>query len=900
MTTQEKSLTTTAVSFTEQIRAALNHFAEPDWLGEQSPLAAPYFLGTALGEAVTAVQRGEALQAALISAADRLWNEPIPETRNDLETAVQDERKEQGNKGLRYHYLLLELRYFRRFFRPADSPTADNDIAICDYLSISRASYFNHLKAAQQTLGDALLAQLQPTFRLEQPLHLPAQLIGREALITHSLEALQAGQSVALSGMGGSGKTTLAAAVAQAWPHAVFWYTLRPAFNDQLDGLIFSLAAFLHQNGASQLWQQLVADGSVLTNYALILALIRQDLAHIPPPLFCFDEIDVLHAEDDLWTETQVQLREFIDSLRPHAPLLVLGQHHSLYLDRHFEVPNLTLPQQIAFLADWNITLSPVEQHRLYEYANGNPRLLLLCTILINTGMPLQTILTELPQTAALRALWERLWQRLQPDERALLQRIAVFRSPAPADGWGEAQAALLRLQERALVQTDNAGGLALLPAFRDLLLADWQRFPQAQREAFHLLAADMRASRGEFTAVAYHLIQANEAALAVHLWYPQRQLEIRRGFATAALALFQQLSERHLPQEEQQALALIRAELLQLTGQAQEGLQQIEAVSWPPNSELTVRAALLRGDFLNELGYPQQALNRYEDGIAVITRLWNRLVRLRYQRGTVFVQQKMLDAARQEAQMAQHEAAFLQGMVADEYGRYEQAITFYQQALQLAEQIGYEKGVAQTHRALATTFGRQAKLDEVKKHAQVAINYFAQIGDRLNQERLNSTLAATFFQAGQFEEAIAVAEPTVAYFAEMGLTFWTAVTAATLAEAYYETRQFDLAIQTAQKVMALEENQTQPYALHTLGMVTSAQGDPALAGKYFQQSQQIATANGDRFMAAYAWRALGQTQLAQNRSIEAKEALQQAIELFTSLNLAHEVETTQALFPKA
>ena len=328
--------------------------------------------------------------------------------------------------------------------------------------------------------------------------------------------------------------------------------------------------------------------------------------------------------------------------------------------------------------------------------------------------------------------------------------------------------------------------------------------------------------------------------------------------------------------------------------------MQQIEAVSWPPNSELTVRAALLRGDFLNELGYPQQALNRYEDGIAVITRLWNRLVRLRYQRGTVFVQQKMLDAASQEAQMAQHEAAFLQGMVADEYGRYEQAITFYQQALLLAEQISYEKGVAQSHRALATTFGRQAKLDEVKKHAQAAVNYFAQTGDRLNQERLNSTLAATYFQAGQFEEAIAVAEPTVAYFAEMGLTFWTAVTAATLAEAYFETEQFDLAIQTAQKVIALEENQTHPYALHTLGMVTSAQGDPTLAEKYFQQSQQIAAANGDRFMAAYAWRALGQTQLAQNRSIEAKEALQQAIELFTSLNLAHEVEMTQALFPKA
>ena len=794
--------------------------------------------------------------------------------------------------------MLLELRYFRRFFRAVDAPVADNDIAICDYLNISRASYFNHLKDAQQTLGEALLAQLQPTFRLEQPLRLPSRLIGRKALLTHSLKALQSGQSVALSGMGGSGKTTLAAAIAQEWPQAVFWYTLRPFFNDQLEGLIFSLGAFLHRQGASQLWQQIVADGGITANYDLILANIRQGLAQIPAPLLCFDEIDVLHAENDLWTEAQVQLREFIDSLRPYAPMLVLGQHHSLYLDQHFELPNLTLPQQIAFLAEWQVSISPTEQHRLYEYTNGNPRLLLLCAVLAGSGMILESLLTELPQTAALRALWERLWQRLQPDERAVLQRLAVFRSPAPADGWHEGQAAVQRLRDRALVQIDGTGSLTLLPAFRDLLLADWQRFPLAQREEYHLLAADMRAARGEVTAVAYHLIQADEAALAIQLWYPQRQLEIRRGFASTALALFQQVSERHLPQEEQQALALIRAELLQLTGQVDKGLQQIEAVRWSQQSELSVQAELLRGDFLNELGYPQQALARYEEGIVVIMRLLSRLVRFRYQRGTVFVQQKLLDAAWQEAHIAQHEATFLQGMVADEYGRYEQAITFYQQALQLAQQNGNEKGMAKTHRALATTFGRQAKLAEVKAHAQAAATFFEQTGDRLNQERLNSTLAATYFQAGQFAEAIAVAEPTVAYFEEMGLSFWTAVTASTLAEAYYETGQLALAVQTAQKVLRLEETQTHPYALYTLGLVASAQGEHVLAENQFRQSQQIAEANGDRFMAAYAWRALGKAQLAQDRPAEAKQALQQATELFTSLNLAHEAETTQNVLP--
>jgi hypothetical protein len=34
--------------FARSVEIALEHFADPAWLGEHSPLAAPYFLGDAL------------------------------------------------------------------------------------------------------------------------------------------------------------------------------------------------------------------------------------------------------------------------------------------------------------------------------------------------------------------------------------------------------------------------------------------------------------------------------------------------------------------------------------------------------------------------------------------------------------------------------------------------------------------------------------------------------------------------------------------------------------------------------------------------------------------------------------------------------------------------------------
>lgn len=894
MTTGKKQKAATAVSFTEQIRAALNHYDDPEWLGGESPLAAPYFLGDALSGGTTARERGEALRIALQQAAASLWPGELPTTRSELETAVNEERQQQGSKGLRYRYLLLELRYLRQIFRSSEAPAPDNDIALCDYLSISRASYFNHLKTAQQALADALLTQCQPTLHLERPLPPEDTLIGRDELLAHCLNDLQSGQSVALSGMGGSGKTTLAAAIVNQWDGSAFWYTIRPTLNDQADSLIFSLGAFLQQQGASTLWQQLVADGGTISSYDLALAAVRSDLSHLPNPLLCIDEMDSLTSSDDFVQPQHVQMREFIDGLRQSAALLVAGQQHVLYLDRHYQLSNLSLPQQILFFEQRSIQLTAPEQQQLHEYTGGNPRLLQLCAALAQMGMPVATMLADLPQTSALQALWERLWQRLEADEQLLLQRVAIFRSAVPADGWAEAAEALRRLRLRHLLQADGRGGLTLLPAFRALLLADWQRFPAAKREECHLLAAEMRLVRGEYTAVAHHLIQAHEDALAIQLWYPQRALEIQRGFAAMAQATFQKISTRHLPDEEKQALALIRAELLRLTGHVEAGLQEIQSVKWPTGSELTLRAELLRGDFLNELGYPQQALTRYEDGIAVTLRLLNRLVRFRYQRGTVFVQQKDLDAAWQEAQLAQHEAAFLQGMVFDEQGRYAEAIAAYEQAILFAEQLNYEAGLAQAHRALANVYGRNAQLEKAIQHTQRASQIFEHLGDKLNQERVNSTLAATYFQVGQFDKAVATAEPAVAYFETMGIQFWTAVTASTLAEAYFEVGELDKARETAEKVLRLEETQTFPYALYTLGLIAKAEAKWMQAESCFQQSQQIAADNGDRFMEAYAWRALGDVQMAAAQPENAATSWQHALSLFESLELIQEIEVTK------
>ncbi|MEZ4590749.1 MAG: tetratricopeptide repeat protein [Chloroflexota bacterium] len=890
--------------FHDQMRLALNNFDDSAWLGAESPLAAPYFLGDALQrspDGETAVGRGQALQKILKQAADTLWpHDRLPRTREELEEMVAEERRDQGNKGNGYLYLLLDLRYFRTYFRPLDYPKAGQEQDIIEYLGVGRSPYFRHLKAAREALADALLGQLHPTYRLERPFLPQTALLGRHQLIQNAIQALQKGQTVSLTGMGGMGKTAVAATLASQWPHETFWFTIRPTFNDDLASLLFSLGQFLHQQGASRLWLQLVADGGKVEKPSLALAQLRADLHQLTaaPPLFCMDEVDLLQQETDIISLSHLRLREFLASFSQSAPLLLVGQQAILPADLELSLMGLTAVQVTELLAAANLTGSPAEIDQLTAYTGGNPRFLHLCVALHDGQQSLTELMQRLPQVPSLRALLARLRQRLSPAERGLLAQLAVFRSPAPQDAWPDesAQTALARLRQRQIVQEDGAGGVALLPVIRDLVLADWQWLPTEQREQCHLAAANIRAVRGEYTAAAYHFVQAGEGETAVHIWFPHRQQEIQRGQAKAALTLFEQLSPKRLPSQAREALALLRAELYRLAGQPEEGLAALQTTRWHKASEMAVQAQALKGGFLNALGYPQQAAESLQQGKEMIQRLLRQLVRFRYQQTQHHLQQREMTEAWREALLVQYEAEHLQGMVREEQGNYDEAYQHYQQALALAKSVPYEAGVAQIQRELAVILGRQGRLAEAVPHAEAAIRYFAQIGDRMGQEMVRNALAVAHIQAGQFAEAIAVAEPSLPFFEEAGMPFWTAVTAANLAEAHYEVGNLEEAQAMAHKVLQTEETHAYPYAQFTLGLVAQAEGELGTAVAHFTESRNQAQRNDDTYMAAYAWRALGSVLIAQGETESGQEALAEARRQFKQLGLTAELEKTERL----
>ncbi|MEM7111420.1 MAG: hypothetical protein AAF614_03250 [Chloroflexota bacterium] len=882
---------TTPIVFTTYIRHALEHFHDPDWLGTHSPLATPYFLGHHLSNETTAVLRGRVLQTVLHQAATALWDGALPSSSQQLVAEALTERDGLGaTKSRRYHYLLLELYYFRHYFAPQQPPLAKvNDILA--FVATSKTRFFSHLKKVIPQLGEQLLRQVQPTFRLESP-RIPRELVGRNDLLTRCLRGLKQGEAVAISGGGGMGKTALGTAVCAAWPHPVFWYTIRPGLNDQLDSFLFALGHFLYQQGASKLWLQTLAAQGKLLDTNLALGLLRDDLQTVATLLICVDEIDRLGQLMER-SARHSQLLELLESLQHEAPLLLIGQNIPLDLPHHLALDGLTKSQIETFLARAGISLDATTMQRLQQQTHGNPRLLEILVALYKSGAEPFADWAQLRRAPALASLLERLWKRLSAAEQSLLGQLAVFQQAAPADVWQAQDGVLDALIDRLLIQQDGQGGITLLPLIRDLL---YQQLLPEQRDAYHRQAAGLWVARGAYTAAAYHWWRAGEVETAVSTWYPQRQLEVERGQAPAALHIFGQISLNRVQGNAQRQLKLIRNQLYLLRGQAENVLKDVQPLSWPPTPEAQQEKAAVEtqeAEATTMLGEYDAALEKYDAALMTLAQITNTTLEARFKRNTIHFSTGNQQAALAELQQAKFETARLEGYIQWRTGNFAQAREHLTQASSLAVQ---PQAKAQIDGLLSANASRSGHLDQARQHAERSITYYQQIGDRFNAERTRANLAGAYIDAGDFGPAITLSEQTLPFFKQINNGGWVATISSNLAEAYYETGNIEKAKEMAFAVLHLEDQYTHPYALYTLGLVHQHEGAWQNAAESFQRGIVVAQQNADKFIEAYLHRALGKLCQTQGREQLATRSLQTALAYFSEMGLTHEANETEAL----
>lgn len=817
----------TADGFSRAVEEALERVNDAAWLGRQSPLAAPYFLGAAMGpgEGADPASRGRALRQALEAASQEL---------------ASDQRE------------TLNASFFKR------NPNLNN-AGVALSLHKSEATYYRNRAAALDAIASAFLAQVAPPLRREQPA--PIDLIGRDAVLTDAEAALRAGGSVSLIGPGGIGKSTLATALSArwpGWPTTVFWHTIRPGLSDGAPELIFALGHFLRDVGAPNTWRQLVADnGSTPPSRAL--GLLRHDLSTLAGrmPLLIIDEADRLRDDNRI----QAQTLRLLEDLRGLAPLLIAGQRMALDTTQAVTLKGLDASEIRSLFASLRAPEPvPDEIERVLTLTRGNPALLRLYAAMRRAGERADALLRQLARAPSLEPLLTRTWGSLPPDVREVLFEIAVFRGAAPADLWRDAQTAIDTLRERELLRADAQGGLHLPAYALDFVL---ERIPTELKAALHLRAAEAREARGEMTEAAWHYVQAGHPANAVWLWARHLRQERALGRGPMAAALFSQVRDTDLPNDDdRRALALVRAELQRLLGDGTESEAAVQGASWPATHPLTPRARQLLGDALAAQGRLEQAAQSYRDGLDALAGFPGaRAVDLRTRLGHLALN-RMRDPgqAGEQALLAQIKALEFMGEVDEDALRFKRARRRYQLALALSDRLPFNTNT-RWHALgnLGRVCWKMGDLDTSARHLREAIQLSRAAGNVISPLYHLMNLTACHIQAGRHDEALAAAVEGLSLARPLGNPFLIAGLSSNAGEACCHLGRLEEAERYALEALRQEEAAMQPYASIVMGMVQRARGQADTARASFRAALDAALDIQDAYAEAAARRALGE-----------------------------------------
>jgi tetratricopeptide (TPR) repeat protein len=851
--------------FREQLTAALENLNDLEWLGTHSPLATLYFLGEHLLCRPEADQspagRGQVLRSLLWKTAQEM-------------IAAYGE----------YNYKVLAYTFFRSL----------SVAEICHQLNISRATYYRHRYKAIQQLEALLIRQLRPALRIEEPPTGGGNLFGQEAILAHCLQQLRADKMVALTGSGGVGKTTLGSQLATNWlPPSVFWYTFRPGLNDQLNSLLFNLAYFLYRQGSSTLWLQLVANmekSASQTNVEMLLALLRHDLSQVQEkgPLLCFDEVDLLYPQD---IEEHAAIVSFLQSMNGLTPTLLMGQQIPLPVEELVILEGLPVAAIKQMVTEAGLTLDYNDLESLQAYTQGNARLLRLFIALHRSGEPPAQILARLSSTPSVEFLLGRVWQRLDENDQSLLSSLSVFRRPAPGDTWPNSLT-LNKLIQWRLVQPDEQGSISLTPVFRSII---YRQLPAEERELLHRQAAVIRAERGEYTAAAYHYICGGQPETAIWLWDTHRRQEIDQGQGQAALQLFEQLSTSHLSAPAKETLVLLRSKLRMLGGDYGKIRADLQTIAWQ-TPLLKGRSKRIAGDIAYESSQFDKAIGSYRDALETMETVGRELALLHKEMGKVYEQKRDLDAAWQEALLAQYEVEDLKGNIQSNKGNFSEARGHYEVALDLAQALRHVEGEGRTHNNLGWLLKQQGDFETANDHWQKAGECYRQIGNLLWQAGIKINQAVAHTETGRPQAALPLLQDALSVFKSLNHPRGKAIAHANLAEAHLSLGNLETAELFARRALEDEEPNVLAASFHTLAEIALAQTRLLETETFCLKAIEHARNSQDLLNEGLSWRTIGKSYLARNEKNNAREALARAIEIFQQLELDQEIETTESI----
>lgn len=291
----------------------------------------------------------------------------------------------------------------------------------------------------------------------------PAPFVGRDQELAHALRQLEQRGVIALTGMAGSGKTALAAAIVQANDQPALWIDIRTDLIDGVDPLLWRLAQPLAAEEPG-LWDLLNQAQQRSWNYPAVIRL-QMILAAFARQnhelLICIDTLEA--ASDSSLAALLAGLCHYAaNTTETRIKLIVIGRSLPYELELYALPPLQGLPPES--IREWaqqrGLVLDLETAQAVYQRTAGNT---LALERLLHPPQRDPIRLSDLAVSARVRSFIKIILEGLTDDERGLLAYLATRpdqRDSVPI----ERVMQLLRLEELQLVSSSPPNTILVHP----------------------------------------------------------------------------------------------------------------------------------------------------------------------------------------------------------------------------------------------------------------------------------------------------------------------------------------------------------------------------------------------------------------------------------------------------
>lgn len=556
---------------------------------------------------------------------------------------------------------------------------------------------------------------------------------------------------VALCGLPGTGKTTLAANLAReiAQGRPVLWMTFVQNVNVAAQAILHQIGLFLYARGHKTVAPLIsrAVDPVPTISIDQQINLVSKALS-AEEILLCFDDVHFLEGE----------------SLNVLERLLAASTSQCLIASRSdISIPGITQltlggleeDQGQALISKLGAQLEGPVAKRLLEKAGGNPMLIRLAIgqMLDRQVDPMDFLqhLERQPRVAAF--LLDTILRDLQIVSWHLLSVLAVFRQPLDLhdptlmelfqneDSQFDLKTAYQELDSRHLI--DDPARARLHPLIRDHIYASLASDPERLRHIHHLAANWYKTKGGEVLETAHHYCRAEEPSNVAEVLADQVETIYNRG--------------------EAEAVAEIVGEAL------------LQARRDTNDLNLVCCLLSIRGDLLVNTARAAEAETSYREAFALAiqlaldppsqARLALKLAQCLLQRGqtgeALELCQKAGETLRESDRPMLAQLAAVQGRAQLILSNFEEAARFSEQALELADQFAWpmpilgERVRAQAHSTLGIVAHIRRDYAKALNHLQQSVEIARTAGMRFIEYRSLSNLAGIFFETGDLEVAL-------------------------------------------------------------------------------------------------------------------------------------------------